>query len=105
MEAQAPGRSLLPLRLYPGLSREKFLGIVSLTRFLEEKYGLRIGYAHQKIQAVNASQEQARLLKIKAGASLLHLNRVFFTPDQRPLGIFENFYRGDRYIFTSTLYP
>lgn len=101
----AIGRSLIPLSRFPNLSREEFAGVVSLTRFLEEKYGLRIGYAHQKIQAVNATPEQAKLLKIKKGTSLLHLNRVFFTPDQNPVGIFENFYRGDRYIFTSTLYP
>jgi GntR family transcriptional regulator len=101
----AIGRSLIPVNLYTGLADETFAGVVSLTRFLEEKYGLRIGYAHQKIQAVNATQEQAKLLKIKKGTSLLHMNRLFFTPDQKPIGIFETFYRGDRYIFTSTLYP
>ena len=101
----AIGRSLIPVSLYPGLADETFAGVVSLTRFLEEKYGLRIGYAHQKIQAVNATPEQAKLLKIKKGTSLLYMNRVFFTTDQDPIGIFETFYRGDRYIFTSTLYP
>jgi GntR family transcriptional regulator len=101
----AIGRSLIPVSLYPGLAGETLAGVVSLTRFLQEKYGLRIGYAHQKIQAVNATAEQAKLLKIKKGTCLLHMNRVFFTPDQKPVGIFETFYRGDRYIFTSTLYP
>jgi len=101
----AIGRSLIPVRLFPGLAEETLAGVVSLTRFLKEKYGLRIGYAHQKIQAMNATQEQAKLLKIKQGTCLLHMNRVFFTPDQNPIGIFETFYRGDRYIFTSTLYP
>ena len=101
----AIGRSIMPVSLFPGLADETLAGVVSLTRFMEEKYGLRIGYAHQKIQAVNATPEQARLLKIKKGTSLLHMNRLFFTPDQKPVGIFETFYRGDRYIFTSTLYP
>ena len=101
----AIGRSLIPVSLYPGLADETLAGVVSLTRFLEEKYGLRIGYAHQKIQAVNATPEQAKLLKIKKGTSLLYMNRVFFTPDRNPVGIFETFYRGDRYIFTSNLVP
>ena len=101
----AIGRSLIPVSLCPGLADETLVGVVSLTRFLAEKYGLRIGYAHQKIQAVNATTQQAKLLKIKKGTSLLYMNRVFFTTDQDPIGIFETFYRGDRYIFTSTLYP
>ncbi len=101
----AIGRTLIAVSLYPDLVREEFAGVVSLTLFLAEKYGLKIGYAHQKIQAVNASGEQARLLRIKKGTSLLHMNRVFFTPDEKPIGIFETYYRGDRYIFTSTLYP
>ena len=101
----AIGRSLIPVNLYPGLVKETFKGVVSLTRFLEKNYGLKIGYAHQKIQAVNASREQSRLLKIREGTSLLYINRVFFTAEQNPVGIFETFYRGDRYIFTSTLYP
>ncbi len=101
----AIGRTLIPVSLYPGLVKETFLGVVSLTQLLKKKYGLKIDYAYQKIQAVNATENQARILKIKKGTSLLHMNRVFVNPNQTPIGIFETYYRGDRYIFTSTLYP
>ncbi len=100
----AIGRAVIPTRSYPELVKANLEGVVSLTQFMEEHCGCKIAYAHQKIRAVNATSEQSRLLKIKKGTALLHLNRVFYTNDHQPIGVFESFYRGDRYVFTSALY-
>ncbi len=100
----AISRAVISLKKYPRMAEADLEGIVSLTQFMEEHCGCKIAYADQKIKAVNASIEQSRFLKIKKGTSLLHLNRVFYNYDRDPIGIFESFYRGDRYVFTSTLY-
>jgi len=100
----AIGRAVIPVRSYPELIEADLDGVVSLTQFMEEHCDCKIGYAHQKIRAVSATADQSRLLKIKKGTSLLHLNRVFYTNNHQPIGVFESFYRGDRYVFTSALY-
>ncbi len=100
----AIGRAIIPVHSFPQMVDADLSGVVSLTQFIEEQLGCKIGYAHQTIRAVNATAEQACLLKIKTGMPLLHLNRVFHTPEDVPIGIFEFFYRADRYVFTSTLY-
>ncbi|MCX5909267.1 MAG: GntR family transcriptional regulator [Deltaproteobacteria bacterium] len=100
----AIGRAVIPLKKYPDLVQANLDGVVSLTQYMEQNCGCRIAYADQKIKAMNANAQQARLLKIKKGTSVVHLNRVIFDYDRDPIGIFESFYRGDRYVFTSTLY-
>jgi len=97
--------SVVPVKVCPRLEEETLEGVISLTTFMEEKYGLKIAYAEQKIQAIDADSYQSKLLKIKKGNPLLHLHRVFYSSDHTPIGLFESFYRGDRYVFTSTLYP
>jgi GntR family transcriptional regulator len=103
-EPIAIGQAILPVRLFPQLASAELESVLSLTQFLEEEYGCKIAYAEQKIQAVSADSYQSKLLKIKKGSSLLYLNRIFYSKAHAPIGIFDSFYRGDRYIFTSTLY-
>jgi GntR family transcriptional regulator len=96
--------SVVPVKVCPSLEEETLEGVISLTMFMEEKYGLKIAYAEQKIQAIRANSYQSKLLKTKKGNPLLQLHRVFYSSDHTPVGLFESFYRGDRYVFTSTLY-
>jgi GntR family transcriptional regulator len=103
-EPIAISRAILPVRIFPQLVTAGLEGVLSLTQFLEQEYGCKIAYAEQKIQAVSADSYQSKLLKIKRGSPLLYLNRIFHSNAQSPIGIFDSFYRGDRYIFTSTLY-
>lgn len=103
-EPIAIGKSVIPVRLCPSLAEENLDGVGSLTQFMEQKGGCKIAYAEQRMQAVDADSYQAKLLEIRKGSPLLHLSRVFYSNDHCPVGIFETFYRGDRYVFTSTLY-
>ena len=96
--------SVVPVKVCPGLEEENLEGVISLTMFMEEKYGIKIAYAEQKIQAIDANSYQSKLLKTKKAIPLLQLHRVFYSSDHTPIGLFESFYRGDRYVFTSTLY-
>jgi len=78
--------------------------VVSLTMLLEENRGCKIAYAEQRLQAARADSYQAKLLKIRKGGPLIDLHRIFYLADHTPIGVFESFYRSDRYVFTSTLY-
>ncbi len=100
----AISKSMVPTSVCPKMAEENLDNVESLTRFLEEKGDCKIAYAKQKIQAVDADSYRAKLLEIKKGSPLLHLSRIFYTNEHYPLGVFDSFYRGDRYMFTETLY-
>jgi GntR family transcriptional regulator len=100
----AIAKSLIPVKLCPSLVEENLDSVVSITQFITQKTSCKLAYAEQKIQAVAADSYQAKLLQIRKGSPLLHLYRVFNSTDHSPVGIFETSYRGDRYVFTSTLY-
>jgi GntR family transcriptional regulator len=64
---------------------------------------VKLGYAEQKIKARLASASEAELLEIHKGFPILHITRVTFTEDSRPIEYVESAYRGDRYIFRARL--
>lgn len=67
----------------------------SLYEALEAR-GLRPVRALQRLRAVPAREED-RLLGVEPGTPLLHLERVSFLPDGRPVEFVKSRYRGDRY--------
>ncbi|MCI0714623.1 MAG: GntR family transcriptional regulator [Chloroflexi bacterium] len=75
----------------------------SLYSVLRNNYYVTFGYAEQKIQARSASASEAELLEIDRGFPLLHITRVTFTKNARPIEYVESAYRGDRYIFRARL--
>lgn len=102
----------IPLAVNYGYIPEKFcpelleedLSQVSLSATVEEKYQLRTEYAVQSVQAVKATAYEASLLHIIEGDPILSMARTMFDASQRPLGHYVNFFRGDKYAFTSVLY-
>lgn len=67
----------------------------SLYQALEAK-GLRPVRALQRLRAV-AAREEARPLGVEPGSPLLHLERVSYLPDGRPVEFVKSWYRADRY--------
>ena len=86
-----------------GLEREDFRH-TSLYGLLERRFGLPLGHAEQRVAAVLATPEQARLLGVRRGSPLLHIERVTFLKDGRALGLTEAAYRADRYVLHSVVY-
>ncbi len=76
----------------------------SLYQLLEQKYGLKLGHAQEKIASTTASRQQATLLAIPKDAPLLHIERITFLDSGVPIEHVESFYRADRYVYTATLY-
>lgn len=88
--------SHIPLGLFPGLERFDF-ETNSLYATLRERYGVRVGYADETIEAVLATREDAELLTIPGKASILSISRIILTTQETPIESACSRYRGDRY--------
>ncbi|MHB8991704.1 MAG: GntR family transcriptional regulator [Chloroflexota bacterium] len=77
---------------------------LSLYRLLEQKYGLKLGHARERITSTTASRRQATLLAIPKDAPLLQIERLTFLDSGVPIEYVESFYRADRYVYAATLY-
>jgi GntR family transcriptional regulator len=76
---------------------------VSLYRWLESRYGVRVARATQSIEPAQADGGLARLLRVREGSLLLLLERVTFDEQDRPIEFVSSLYRADRYRFTVEL--
>ena len=88
--------SHIPLRQFPGLDRIDFAKH-SLYQTLRERYGVRVGYADEIIEALPATREESELLNIQKKASVLSITRVIMTTQESPIEFACSRYRGDRY--------
>lgn len=71
----------------------------SLYEFLESEFKLMIMRAHRAIEAVPASETDARLLRIRPGDPVIRLESTSYLEDGRPIEYFEAYHRGDRARF------
>lgn len=83
-----------PADRFPGLLEKQLGG--SLYEILESHYGLVTGEAVERIQAVNATNNEATLLGIKPKAALLLITRVTHDQLGRPYEFSRDLFRGDR---------
>lgn len=88
--------SHIPLGPFRGLERFDFAKR-SLYQTLRERFGVRVGWADEVIEALAAGREEARLLTIAPKASLLSITRTVVTSQGIPIEIARSLYRGDRY--------
>ena len=93
----------IPEKYCPDLLEED-LSDGSLSELVEEKYHLSVAYAVQSLQAAKATRHEASLLQISVGDPVLAMERTMYNADQWPVCHFENFFRGDKYAFSSVLY-
>ena len=75
----------------------------SLYEVLESK-GLIILRSSYTVQAVNANEEQARLLGVNPGSAVLLATDITITDDRRPIVRTINSYRGNAYRFEADLF-
>jgi GntR family transcriptional regulator len=88
--------SNVPLRQFPGLERTNFAK-QSLYFTLREKFGVRVAWADEIIEALPATREESELLTIPRKASVLAISRIITTTEQTPIEVAWSRYRGDRY--------
>lgn len=90
--------SYLPYKICPSLIEEDFTRN-SLYRLLQDKYGLRIARSRRFVEAVAASETEARLLTVKPGAPLMLIESTSYLADGTPVEYFRALHRGDRTRF------
>lgn len=71
----------------------------SLYAYLRETYGLAIERGHRSLEAVPASEHEAKLLGVKKGAPLILLDSVSYLADGTPIEYYHALHRGDRSRF------
>jgi GntR family transcriptional regulator len=76
----------LPAALFPGLSEKIFLARDNTIYHLyQSRYGINVLRTDERLRAVLAEAEDARLLNVAAGAPLLEIRRVALTFRDRPV--------------------
>ncbi|MGD2252471.1 MAG: GntR family transcriptional regulator [Anaerolineales bacterium] len=90
--------SYLPYELCPKLVKAD-LAHQSLYAFLKQEYGLSLASGRRRIDTVQATESEARLLQIEKAAPLLRLESISYLEDGTPLEYFHGAFRGDRTRF------
>lgn len=75
----------------------------SLYHLLESKYGLPLMEAEQELDAGLAGNEEADLLKISPGSSVLFTRRTTYTDRNQPIEYAKSVYCGNKYTFYTHL--
>lgn len=83
-----------PADAFPGLLERQLGG--SIYEILETQYGLVTSRAEERIEAVNATPEEADLLGVKQRAALLLITRVTYDQNDIPCEFSRDLFRGDR---------
>lgn len=71
-----------PAEAFPGLLEKQLGG--SIYQILETEYGLVTSRAEERIEAVNATPDEAALLGVKPQAALLLINRITYDQNGTP---------------------
>ena len=89
----------LPLEIGRHLNREN-LNNSPLVRILEEDLKIQIIDAHETITAGSADGEVAESLDVPFMSPVMHVRRVLFTVDDKPLQIVDSYYRADKFHYS-----
>jgi len=76
----------------------------SYYELLYQRHGLEPIRAIETLTAKNANQDEANLLNIPVGSSLLVIDRVTYTKNDQPIEFVRIAYRADRYEYQVALY-
>ena len=83
-----------PAETFPGLLEKQLGG--SIYEILETQYGLVTSRADERIEAVNATPDEASVLAVKPQAALLLITRVTYDQNGTPCEFSRDLFRGDR---------
>lgn len=72
------------------------LSTVSLYKWLEERWGMRIDSGHRSLEAGLATGMLARLLEMEAGSPVLEIESIGRDANDRVIEYFQAWHRGDR---------
>jgi GntR family transcriptional regulator len=90
-----------PADAFPGLLEQQLGG--SIYEILETHYGLVTSRADERIEAVNATPEEATLLGVKQRSALLLITRIAYDQHEKPCEFSRDLFRGDRTCLAVTV--
>jgi GntR family transcriptional regulator len=92
----------LPARMFKGLTAAKCKEHGShIYPLLEIEYGVKMVRADERLTAVVASAEVAKVLGVPAASPLLSVDRIAYTYGDRPVEVRRGLYRTDPHNLTS----
>ena len=91
--------NVLPLEIGKHLTKDS-LQQTPLVRILEEDLKIQIIDAHETISAAAADTEIAQSLDLPFLSPVMHVRRVLFTVDEKPLQIVDSYYRADKFHYS-----
>jgi GntR family transcriptional regulator len=97
-------RFALPAERLPELERYD-LASRSLYEVMETEYGILVSRARQSLEPVVATEYEAELLGVRAGAPLMLERRLTYDQDEREVEYGRDLYRGDRFRFVTEMAP
>ena len=94
----------LPGSAFKGLTAEQMAGFQGPTyAMFELEFGVRMVRAEEKIRAVAADAQQARLLQVAPGTPLLSVERIAYTYNDVPMELRRGLYRTDNRHYRNEL--
>jgi len=66
---------------------------------MENDFGIALGHADMKIEAMSATEELARHLNVESGSSILRIQRLVFSENGDPIDFEYLSYRGDAFQY------
>lgn len=91
-------RTWLPV-FYAQLIEDHDLTDETIYHILEQEYEIPVLRGHYRIEAVNASDEIAEVLRVPDNRALLLIRRLSFTQGRKPVYIQFRYYRSDRVAY------
>lgn len=91
----------VPAHLCPALENEAVEG--SMYSLFRNRYGHKLLFANQEIEAGIIGAAEAHLLHVREGSPALYTTRITYTDNNAPLEYVTSIYRGDRYRITARL--
>ena len=88
--------SHLPTRLFPDLEAYD-LENQSLYALIENRFGIRLEWSEEEMEAVPAKKSEAKLLEVRPGFPLLFMRRTVYSKEGVPVEFAHSLFRGDRY--------
>ncbi len=91
--------NILPLEIGKHLNKEN-LHAAPLVRILEEDLKIQICDAYETITATAADTEVSQSLEVPFLSAVMHVRRVLFTVDEKPLQLVDSYYRADKFHYS-----
>jgi len=91
--------NVLPLEIGTHLNKDN-LKRSPLVRILEEELKIQISDAYETITASAADTEIAQSLEVPFLSPVMHVRRVLFTVEEKPLQLVDSYYRADKFHYS-----